>query len=128
IYQTIVGFASYGFPESHAASFAILTYASSYLKCHYPAALVCALLNSQPMGFYSPRALIMDAQRHNIHFLPLDVQKSDYDYALEGEAVRLGFRAIYGLKEKHIQSFLEERQQNGEFKDLTDLIRRTHLP
>lgn len=128
IYQTIVGFASYGFPESHAASFALLTYASSYLKCHYPDAFVCALLNSQPMGFYSPRALIMDAQRHGIQFRGVDLHKSDYDYTLEPpNEVRVGFRAIRGLKEKHIQSLIAERERNGPFADLSDLIRRTSL-
>lgn len=127
IYQTIVGFASYGFPESHAASFALLTYASCYLKCHHPEVFVTALLNSQPMGFYSPRSLIMDAQRHGIRFLPVDIQKSHYDYDLEGPHVRVGFRAIYGLKQKHILSVLEERARGGVFRDLSDLIRRTCL-
>ncbi|MGE4130563.1 MAG: DNA polymerase III subunit alpha [Bdellovibrionales bacterium] len=127
IYQTIVGFASYGFPESHAASFALLTYASCYIKCHYPEVFVCGLLNAQPMGFYSPRALIMDAQRHRVKFLSLDILKSQYDYTLEGENVRTGFRAIYGLKEDHIQQVLDEREKNGPFQDLSDLIRRTHL-
>lgn len=128
IYQTIVGFASYGFPESHAASFALLTYASCYLKCHYPDLFCTALLNAQPMGFYSPRALIMDAQRHGVKFLPLDIQHSAYDYTIEPQGVRSGFRAIYGLKEKHVQQLLNERNKNGTFKDLSDLIRRTHLP
>ena len=127
IYQTIVGFASYGFPESHAASFALLTYASCYLKCHHPDVFVCALLNSQPMGFYSPRALIMDAQRHGVEFFDLDLQKSDYDHTLENGGVRLGFRAIYGMREKHIRHVLEERSKNGAFRDLNDFIRRTHL-
>ncbi|MBX3020966.1 MAG: error-prone DNA polymerase [Bdellovibrionales bacterium] len=144
IYQTIVGFASYGFPESHAASFALLTYASCYLKCRYPDIFVTALLNAQPMGFYSPRSLIMDAQRHGVKFLPVDLQKSDYDYTLEkvpasfpkggppfGKeagtfSVRVGFRSIYGLKEKHIDGLVEERKK-GEFRDLSDLIRRTRI-
>ncbi|MGZ3724042.1 MAG: helix-hairpin-helix domain-containing protein, partial [Bdellovibrionales bacterium] len=82
---------------------------------------------SQPMGFYSPRALIMDAQRHGVKFLDVDVQRSEFDYTLEDEGVRTGFRAIYGLKEKHIQQLLEERAQGGPFRDLNDLIRRTHL-
>ncbi len=128
IYQTIVGFASYGFPESHAASFALITYTSCYIKCHYPEIFVTGLLNAQPMGFYSPRALIMDAQRHGVKFLGIDIQKSEYDYTIEGECVRAGFRAIYGLKEKHIQETVEERERNGPFKDLSDLIRRTRLP
>lgn len=127
IYQTIVGFASYGFPESHAASFAIITYASCYLKEHHPEIFVASLLNAQPMGFYSPRALIMDAQRHGVKFRQVDVQISDYDYTIEDGEVRVGFRAISGLKEKHIQILLDERKRNGVFKDLTDLVRRTEL-
>ncbi|MBK9041226.1 MAG: hypothetical protein IPL83_19085 [Bdellovibrionales bacterium] len=74
LYQTIEGFASYGFPESHAASFALLTYASCYLKCHHPELFVCSLLNSQPMGFYSSRTLIGEAQRSGVKFLPLSIQ------------------------------------------------------
>ena len=127
IYQTIVGFASYGFPESHAASFALLTYASCYLKCHHPEIFVCALLNAQPMGFYSPRSLIMDAQRHGVKFEPLDIQESVYEYAIEKQSVRVGFRAIRGLKEAHVEHALEERLKNGPFKDLSDLVRRTRL-
>lgn len=131
IYQTIVGFASYGFPESHAASFAHITYASCYIKQQHPEVFLCALLNSQPMGFYSPRSLIADAQRHGVKVLPLDIQQSVYDYSLEKEAsrlnVRTGFRALRGLKEKHIQSLLEEREKNGPFHNLSDLVRRTQL-
>ena len=127
IYQTIVGFAAYGFPESHAASFALLTYASCYLKCHHPEVFVVALLNAQPMGFYSPRALLMDAQRHAVQFRAVDIQTSQFDYTLEGSAVRVGLRALYGLKEKHIHVLLAERERNGPFRDLGDLLRRTHL-
>jgi DNA polymerase-3 subunit alpha/error-prone DNA polymerase len=128
IYQTIVGFASYGFPESHAASFALLTYASCYLKCHYPEVFVCALLNAQPMGFYPPRALIMDAQRHAVRFRGVDLQRSAYDYTLEDDgAVRTGFRAVYGLKEKHIQELIAERERSGPFADLGDLVRRVTI-
>jgi DNA polymerase-3 subunit alpha/error-prone DNA polymerase len=128
IYQTIVGFASYGFPESHAASFALITYASCYIKCHHPEVFVVGLLNAQPMGFYSPRALIMDAQRHNVKFRPVDIQKSQYEYTLEDGEVRAGFRAVYGLKEKHIETLIQEREANGSFQDLTDLIKRTQIP
>jgi DNA polymerase-3 subunit alpha/error-prone DNA polymerase len=127
IYQTIVGFASYGFPESHAASFALLTYTSCYLKQHHPDVFVCALLNAQPMGFYSPRALISDAQRHGVKFRAVDLQKSEFDYTLEDGEVRVGFRAIHGVKEKHILTLVQERQAHGEFRDLGDLVRRTHL-
>ncbi len=134
IYQTIIGFASYGFPESHSASFALITYASCYLKCHYPAEFVASLLNAQPMGFYSPRSLIMDAQRHQVKFRPVDIQISDYDYTIEyapgssASEVRVGLRAVYGLKQKHIEHLLNERAQNGPYQDLTQLIQRTNLP
>jgi len=125
IYQTIVGFASYGFPESHAASFALLTYASCYIKCHHPEVFVVSLLNSQPMGFYSPRSLIADAQRHQVKFLGLDLQKSDYDYKLEGSAVRVGFRAIRGLREQHIAELVTARGLG--FASLADALQRTRL-
>lgn len=137
IFNTIVGFSSYGFPESHSASFALIAYTSSYLKCHHPEIFVCSLLNSQPMGFYSPRALIADAERHKVIFLPLCIQMSDYEYTIESLeehnsqsklAVRVGFLAIRGLKKMHIDRLLEERKTKGAFKDLTDLIQRTCLP
>ncbi len=131
IYQTIVGFSAYGFPESHAASFALITYVSSYLKCHYPEIFTCALLNSQPMGFYSPRALVADAQRHKVIFLELDVQKSEFEYKIEcsGEKreVRVGFMAVRGVKEQHVDALVEERNRNGEFKSLEDLVKRTRM-
>lgn len=130
IYQTIVGFSSYGFPESHAASFALLTYASSYIKCHYPDIFVCSLLNSQPMGFYSPRALIADAQRHGVRFLDVDIQTSEYDYTLtpDSSGVRVGFRSIYGIKKEEVERWMKERELNGPFKGLSDLVRRVNVP
>lgn len=135
IYQSIEGFAAYGFPESHAASFALLTYASCYLKCHHPEAFVCSLLNSQPMGFYSPRTLIADAQRKGVQFLPLSIEKSEYDYTLEKSSssteslsVRVGFRAVYGLNKQSLTNLLLERELNGPFSDLENLVRRSHLP
>jgi len=102
IYKQIRGFGEYGFPESHSASFALLAYASAWLKCHYPAAFVCALLNSQPMGFYAPSQLIQDARRHGVEIRPVDVRDSDWDCTLEPPeqlhpAVRLGLRLVKGL-------------------------------
>jgi DNA polymerase-3 subunit alpha/error-prone DNA polymerase len=135
IYKTIEGFANYGFPESHSASFALLTYASCYLKKHHPDVFCCALLNSQPMGFYPPRVLIADAQRHGVRFLPLDIQISDFDYALEGTGgekdlipVRVGLCSIYGLNEKFSRQILDERERNGSFDSLSDFVQRTALP
>ncbi|WP_139557678.1 error-prone DNA polymerase [Methylotetracoccus oryzae] len=102
IYKQIRGFGEYGFPESHSASFALLAYASAWLKCHHPAAFVCALLNSQPMGFYAPSQLIQDAMRHSVEIRSLDVRYSDWDCTLEPPeqlhpAVRLGLRLVKGL-------------------------------
>src|SRR5690348_18296259 len=85
IVQSIVSFALYGFPESHAASFALLAYASAYLKCHYLAAFTTAMLNNQPMGFYSPATLVKDAQRHGQRFRPVDILRSDYKCTVETE-------------------------------------------
>jgi DNA polymerase-3 subunit alpha/error-prone DNA polymerase len=131
IYRTIEGFSSYGFPESHAASFALITYASCYLKRHHPDAFVCSLLNSQPMGFYSPRQLIRDAQAHAVKFLPLDIQSSAWDYTLETSspkfAVRVGFRSVYGLNEDAVQTLLAARNRHGLFKNISDLAQRTGL-
>ena len=94
IVQSITSFALYGFPESHAASFALIAYASAYLKCHYLAAFTAAILNNQPMGFYHPATLVKDAQRHGLHFRPVDVQQSSWKCTLEpgGEKARPGAR------------------------------------
>jgi len=100
IYRQILGFGEYGFPESHSASFALLVYVSSWIKCHYPAAFCAALLNSQPMGFYAPAQLVLDARRHGVEVRPPDVQLSEWDCTLEGGAVRLGLRMVGGLGEK----------------------------
>jgi error-prone DNA polymerase len=101
IITSIASFALYGFPESHAASFALLAYASAYLKVHYPAAFYTALLNNQPMGFYHPSTLVKDAQRRGVRFHPIDVQVSDWDCTVEADgAIRLGLRYVHGLREQ----------------------------
>ncbi len=94
LYRQILGFGEYGFPESHAASFALLVYVSSWLKCHHPAAFCAALLNSQPMGFYAPAQLTQDARRHGVEIRPPDVNASEWDCTLEGPALRLGLRMV----------------------------------
>jgi error-prone DNA polymerase len=99
ICRQIQGFGEYGFPESHSASFALLAYASSWIKRHHPEVFCAALLNSQPMGFYAPAQLVQDARRHGVEVRPADVTKSDWDCTLEGRAVRLGLRMIKGLSE-----------------------------
>jgi error-prone DNA polymerase len=101
IITSIASFALYGFPESHAASFALLAYASAYLKVHYPAAFYTALLNNQPMGFYHPATLVKDAQRRGVRFHPIDVQVSDWDCTVEQDGgIRLGLRYVHGLREQ----------------------------
>ncbi|HXW05822.1 MAG TPA: PHP domain-containing protein [Vicinamibacterales bacterium] len=99
IVRSITSFALYGFPESHAASFALLVYASAYLKAHYPAAFYTALLNNQPMGFYHPATLVKDAQRHGVRFAPIDVQTSDWECRVDPDGrVRLGLMYVTGLR------------------------------
>ncbi|HWF83866.1 MAG TPA: OB-fold nucleic acid binding domain-containing protein, partial [Vicinamibacterales bacterium] len=101
IITSIASFALYGFPESHAASFALLAYASAYLKVHYPAAFYTALLNNQPMGFYHPSTLVKDAQRRGVRFHPIDVQISNWDCTVEQDgAIRLGLRYVSGLRQE----------------------------
>ncbi|SDE42078.1 error-prone DNA polymerase [Belnapia rosea] len=121
VFQQIEGFGSYGFPESHAASFAHLVYASAWVKCHYPAVFACALLNSQPMGFYAPAQIVRDAREHGVVILAVDVNASDWDSSLEaqpasvgGLALRLGLRLVAGLQEEAAQAILAARQaRNG---------------
>jgi error-prone DNA polymerase len=99
VVRSITSFALYGFPESHSASFALIVYASAYLKAHYPAAFYAALLNNQPMGFYHPATLVKDAQRHGVRFSPVDVQRSNWACEIEEDgAVRLGLRFVNGLR------------------------------
>ncbi|MHA3884430.1 error-prone DNA polymerase [Stutzerimonas degradans] len=131
IFEQIKGFGSYGFPESHAASFALLTYASSWLKCHEPAAFACALINSWPMGFYSPDQVLQDARRHGIEVRPVDVCHSDWDCSLEPGAeaqpsIRLGLRMIRGLREADARR-IESARRTQAFSDVDDLSRRAGL-
>jgi error-prone DNA polymerase len=101
IIRSITSFALYGFPESHAASFALLVYASAYLKAHYPAAFYTALLNNQPMGFYHPATIVKDAQRHGVRFAPIDVQESDWTCRVDPDGrIRLGLMYVNGLREE----------------------------
>jgi len=126
VFKQIKGFAEYGFPESHAASFALLAYASAYLKCHYPAEFACALLNSQPMGFYSSHTIIEDVKRHGVNVLPVDPNYSKRDCTLEGGALRIGFRVVRGLCDAEVTRILEERSRRP-FSSSTDFILRSEL-
>src|SRR5204863_9542006 len=108
IITSITSFALYGFPESHAASFALLAYASAYLKVHYPAAFYTALLNNQPMGFYHPASLVKDAQRRGVRFHPIDVQQSDWLCRVEEDgAIRLGFMYVNGVRKEAGQAMAQ---------------------
>jgi len=129
IYGQICGFGDYGFPESHAASFALLTYFSAWLKCHQPAAFTCGLLNSQPMGFYAPAQLIADARRHGVRVLPADVRFSQWDSTLEGqssESIRLGLRLVKGLGRDAAARLVAARAK-GPFADIHELAERARL-
>ncbi|ERM60390.1 error-prone DNA polymerase [Vibrio cyclitrophicus 1F53] len=117
IFKQICGFGEYGFPESHSASFAVLAYCSAWLKCYYPECFYASLLNSQPMGFYSPSQLVQDAQRHNVAILPVCVNTSQDNHIVvehqNGLAIRLGLRQIKGFSEHGIQSVLANRPHFG---------------
>ena len=131
LFEQIKGFGGYGFPESHAASFALLVYVSAWLKCHYPAAFYCALLNSQPMGFYSPSQLVQDARRHGVEVRPVDVAHSHWDHALEAtaderQALRLGLRLVRGLHRAAGERIAAARQRRP-FAGLPELARRARL-
>jgi len=123
LFEQIKGFGDYGFPESHAASFALLVYVSSWLKAHYPAHFACALLNSQPMGFYSPSTIMRDAQAHGVEVRDVDVTASERDSTLEGKALRLGLRLVKGLSEVSVERLCSARP----FVSFSDFSRRAAL-
>lgn len=135
LFEQIKGFGDYGFPESHAASFALLVYLSAWLKCHEPAAFYCGLLNSQPMGFYSPSQLIQDAQRHQIEVRAVDVQSSQWESTLEGPptlsttdqpAIRLGLQRIKGLSRASAERLIHRRKE-GPWASLKALRQQAQL-
>jgi len=125
VFKQIEGFGSYGFPESHAASFALLVYVSSWLKCYYPDVFATALLNSQPMGFYRPAQIVMDARKHGVKVRPVDINHSDWDNTLEEQSghyrtVRLGFRQVKGLREDDMQALVSGR--SIPYPNVNDLV------
>ena len=142
IFHQICGFADYGFPESHAASFALIAYATAYLRCHHPVVFSCSLLNAQPMGFYSPASIIEDARRRGIEVRPLHIHHSQRDCTLEpldedaglsdepplgDHALRIGWRYLKGMQDRSIERLLEARRQRP-FDDLDDFLERCPLP
>jgi len=132
-FNQIEGFGEYGFPESHAASFALLVYVSAWMKCHYPDVFAAAILNSQPMGFYAPAQLVRDARDHGVEVRPLDINYSDWDYLLEArpgpadqqKAVRIGFRQVKGLAEEDAMRLVAARGDG--YQTVRDLWRRSGL-
>ena len=144
VFKQISGFGEYGFPESHAASFALLVYVSAWLKRHHPAVFAAALINSQPMGFYAPAQLVRDARLHGVQVLPIDVGSSDWDCTLERQSgsapagpfrhrdeklgLRLGLRLLRGFSEQHARQIEQARRRGGDFRGFEDFARRTALP
>lgn len=131
VFNQVKGFGEYGFPESHAASFALLVYVSAWLKCHHPAAFTAALLNSQPMGFYTPSQLVQDARRHGVVVRPVDIRHSHWDCTLEHDgasapALRLGLRQVKGFGLAAAER-LQKARDLAPFRDLDDLARRARL-
>ncbi len=138
IFHQIEGFGEYGFPESHAASFALLVYVSAWIKCHEPAIFTCALLNSQPMGFYAPAQLIQDARRHDVEVRPVAVNRSHWECTLEPReepaardgtdlALRLGLRMVKGFSREAAERLVASREEGGPFHSVEELARRARL-
>ncbi|MEN3168674.1 error-prone DNA polymerase [Gluconobacter sp. OJB] len=131
-FSQLEGFGSYGFPESHAASFALIAYASAWMKCHYPDVFCVALLNSQPMGFYAPSQIVQDAQRHGVEVRPICINASRWDCTLERgrngryAAVRLGFRMVRGLANAHGAALIASRMPD--YESIDDVWRRADVP
>jgi error-prone DNA polymerase len=126
-FDKLVGFSGFGFPKSHAAAFGLLAYQSAWLRHHYPAEFLCALLNAQPMGFYPPASLVRDAQRRGVEVLPPDVNRSAAKCALEGEAVRVGLFYVRSLGEEEAKALATERERGGPFTGVRDLAQRSAL-
>ena len=126
VFRQLEGFGSYGFPESHAASFALLVYVSSYIKCYYPDVFATALLNSMPMGFYQPAQIVIDARKHGVEVRPVDINHSSWDNTLEEKsgryfALRLGFRQVKGLSTEDMQLLVDARQKKA-FRHIHTLL------
>ena len=126
-FSQIEGFGSYGFPESHAASFALIAYASSWIKCHHPAVFCAALLNAQPMGFYAPAQIVRDARDHGVNVCPVDVNRSRWDCTIEDGAVRLGLRMAKGLAEQDGIAIVTRRGEHP-YTTVDELWRRAGVP
>ncbi|HEX2679646.1 MAG TPA: error-prone DNA polymerase, partial [Polyangiales bacterium] len=125
IFSQVRGFGEYGFPESHAASFALIAYVTAWLRCHYPAAFACSLLNAQPMGFYAPATIVEDAKRHGVTVLPVDVQQSTWDCGLlENDTIRMGLRYVKGLGAREEEAL---KWAPPPYHSLEDFVARTRM-
>ncbi|HEY7196624.1 MAG TPA: error-prone DNA polymerase [Gaiellaceae bacterium] len=124
VWSKLVGFAAFGFPKSHAAAFGLLAYQSAWLRHHYSAEFLCALLNAQPMGFYPPASLVRDAQRHGVEVRPPDVNRSGSKCLIEGDAVRVGLGYIRSIGEEPAQALVAEREERGAFTSVRELAQR----
>ena len=127
IYDKLVGFSGFGFPKSHAAAFGLLAYQSQWLRCHYPAEFLAALLNEQPMGFYPPATLVRDAQRRGVEVLPPDVNLSDAKCVVQEGKVRIGIEYVTSIGDDEAKALVEEREANGLFRSIRELVQRTRL-
>lgn len=128
VFERILAFSAFGFPKAHAAAFALLAYQSAWLRHHHPAAFLCALLESQPMGFYPPATLLRDAERRGVVIRPIDINRSETTTRLESDdGVRLGLRHIIGFGEEQVAAIVQEREQEGPFRDVRDCARRLDL-
>lgn len=130
IVKCVLAFSNYGFPESHAVSFALLAYASAYFMVHYRACFMAAMLNNYPLGFYSAATLVKDAQRHDLHFIAMDINRSQYIFTVEDVAgekqVRVGLKYVKGLRKETGEAIVAERDANGFYMSVEDLVRRVH--
>jgi error-prone DNA polymerase len=127
VFDKLVGFSGFGFPKSHAAAFGLLAYQSAWLRHHYPAEFLCALLNAQPMGFYPPASLVRDAQRRGVEVRSPDVNRSAATCGLEGKAVRVGLSYVRSLGEEEAEAVVAERERGGPFAGVRELAQRTGL-
>jgi error-prone DNA polymerase len=127
VYDKLVGFSGFGFPKSHAAAFGLLAYQSTWLRHHYPAEFLCALLNAQPMGFYPPATLVRDGQRRGVETCPPDVNISTAKCSVEEGAVRIGIEYVNGIAEVEARALVAERGRRGPFTSVRDLAQRTEL-
>jgi error-prone DNA polymerase len=128
IVKCVLAFSNYGFPESHAVSFALLAYASAYFMVHYRACFMTAMLNNYPLGFYSAATLVKDAQRHNLHFIAMDINRSQYIFTVEEVAgdkqVRVGLKYVKGLRKETGEAIVAEREVNGFYTSVENLVKR----